>query len=60
MKIDEAIQMKNVLENEITALLVEFSKQTGLVASVTTEYKLVYDGGFARHYYGVKAEVKLK
>ena len=60
MKLDEALQMKNVLENEITALLVEFSKQTGLVASITSEYSRVSDDGLVKHYYEVDAEVKLE
>ena len=56
MKLDEALQMKNVLENEIKALLLEFTKQTSLIAKITSEYSRDVDG----HYYEVDAEVKLK
>ena len=62
MKLDEAIQMKNVLENEITALLVEFSKQTGLAANITSKCERVPDDSssfFHLHFYDVEAEVKI-
>ena len=61
MKLDEAIQMKNVLENEIVALLMEFTKETGLVASISSEHtreRTEVQWVYTDHY-DVEAEVKI-
>ena len=63
MKLDEARVMKTQIEINIESMLKEFTKETGLVVYISSEYSKIPTHSsphFEDHVYYVKAEVKLK